>query len=90
VEPSTPPWRVFDAPATPMASGHDDAARDGTHGGFVIQPLALAAIGAAILVGGLALVIAIGGPSGVAAGPDATALAAETGEIRRASCRERV
>jgi len=78
VEPSTPPWRVFDAPATSAASGQNDAVRDGAHG-FAIQPLALAAIGAAILVGGLALVIAIGGPSGVAAGPDATALAAETG-----------
>jgi competence protein ComEA len=69
---------VFDAPATSAASGQNDAVRDGAHG-FAIQPLALAAIGAAILVGGLALVIAIGGPSGVAAGPDATALAAETG-----------
>ena len=79
MEPSTPPWRVFDAPATPAAPGQGDAVRDDAHGGFVIQPLALAAIGAAILVGGLALVIAIGGPSGVAARPDATALAAETG-----------
>jgi competence protein ComEA len=70
---------VFDAPSEPAASGQGGAARDGLRGGFFIQPLALAAIGAAMLVGGLALVIAIGAPSGVAAGPDATAIAAETG-----------
>ena len=79
MEPSTPPWRVFDAPSQPAASGQGEAARDGLRAGFVIQPLALAAIGAAILVGGLGLVIATGGPSGVAAGPDASGIAAETG-----------
>ncbi len=79
MQPSTPPWRVFDAPSEPPASGHVEAARDSLRGGLVIQPLALAAIGAAILVGGLALVIAIGGPTGAAAGPDASAIATETG-----------
>jgi len=79
VEPSTPPWRVFDAPLTPAASGQGDPARDGAHGGLVIQPLALAAIGAALLVAGLAVVIAIGSASGVAGGPDASVVAAETG-----------
>jgi len=70
---------VFDSPSTPAGSNQPDPARDGARGGLVIQPLALAAIGAAILVAGLALVIAIGGPSGVAGGPDASAVAAETG-----------
>ena len=79
MEPSTPPWRVFDAPSEPAASGHAEAARDGARAGFSVQPLTLAAIGAAILVGGLALAISIGGPTGVAAGPDATTIAAQTG-----------
>lgn len=77
MEPSTPPWRVFDVPSTPAASGQRDAARQGTGGGFVIQPLALAAIAAAILVGGLALVIALSGPGGSAAGPPASGFSAE-------------
>ena len=79
MEPSTPPWRVFDTPVLPATMGKADGGRDGAVDGFVVQPLALAALGAAILVGGLALVIAIGGPSGFAAGPEASGLAAESG-----------
>ena len=79
MESSTPPWRVFDAPSTPAASVQAEGSHDAASGGFVIQPLALAAVGAAILVGGIALVIAIGGPSGAASGPVASGLMAETG-----------
>ena len=77
MEPSSPPWRVFDAPSGQQSDAHaNDRARGG--GGLAVQPLAVAALGASALLGGLALVIVLGGAGGVAAGPEATGFAIES------------
>ena len=70
---SSPPWRVFDGPNGP----HPPADRKDPHGEPVrgaptVQPPVIAAIGAAVLIGGLAVVVAMGGMGAVAAGPERT------------------
>jgi competence protein ComEA len=75
VEQQSPPWRVFDAPA-----GHDAVAAQGTGaqtasgvGGIGSQRLALLAIGAAVVIGVLAVAVALGGSGDPAvSGPNAT------------------
>jgi len=79
LEPSTPSWRVFDAPSGQAAPDPRDAAQGVDHGGPVGKPLAMAAMGAAILIGGLAVVVAMGSPSGTATGPADTSSAVEPG-----------
>ena len=75
MEQQSPPWRVFDAPSGqgPMAGPGSGANAAASAGGFAGQRLALAAIGAAILIGALAIVVALGS-AGVpeVAGPEAT------------------
>lgn len=65
---STPPWRVFDAPGAQGVTADRGASGDGTPsaGGSKLPLLAVAGIGAAVLIGGLAVVLAVGG---VADGP---------------------
>ena len=79
MEPSTPSWRVFDAPSGQAAADPGDSGQGIAQGGLVIKPLALAAMGAAILIGVLAVVVAIGTPNGADTGPDDTASAVESG-----------
>ena len=79
VEPSTAPWRVFDTQSEQVARDQGKPNRkapDGEHGG--IQPLTMAALAAAVLIAGLAIFVAIGGPGGQAAGPAASALALQS------------
>ena len=75
MEHQSPPWRVFDAPsgqATGAGSGGNVDAVPGA-GGLAGQGLTLGATGAAVLIGVVAIVLAMGGPGGPAAnGPDAT------------------
>jgi competence protein ComEA len=88
VEQSSPPWRVFDAPSgeQPAAGGHatgGHAAPDGRAGPRIAgMPLpVVAAVGAAIAIGGLAVAVALGsGGSAVVTGPGAT-LASEASEF---------
>jgi len=68
LEPSTPSWRVFDAPPGQAPADPGTAGRDGTQGGLAVRPLVLVAMGAAILIGALAVVVALGSPSGTASG----------------------
>jgi competence protein ComEA len=79
LESSTPPWRVFDAAAGQAAPGHAEREPEAAVTPRAAQPLALAAMAAAILVGALAIVVAIGAPSGTAAGPDDSASPFESG-----------
>jgi competence protein ComEA len=86
VESSSPPWRVFDAPSGQTADEARGAAPDAARGGLTSQPLAFAALGAAVLIGGLAVVVALSGPVGAADGPPAGAVGsaapgAEIGEV---------
>jgi competence protein ComEA len=75
VEPSTPPWRVLDTPSGQSgAQNVADEARP-IAGGLAVSPLALAGVGAAVLIGAVAVVIAMSGPVGVASGPDTNASA---------------
>jgi competence protein ComEA len=76
VEQQSSPWRVFDAPSGGQGAvsgprgGADPA--PGTSG-FAGQRLAILAIGAAILIGALAIVVALGGEGAPAAdGPEST------------------
>ena len=86
---STPPWRVFDAPSGQGAaagptrgggpSGRSGGAAAGSgdrtvgSSGLIGQPWTLAALGASILIGALAVVVAIaGGGNPAASGPEAT------------------
>jgi competence protein ComEA len=78
VDSSTPSWRVFDAPSVQAGSDHPEGDRDPARGGLFRQPFALAAMGAAIFVGALAVIIAIGAPSGSAVGPESSDLPAES------------
>jgi competence protein ComEA len=72
VEPSTPSWRVFDAPAGAADGGAASAPKEAStttelHG----QRLALAGVVGAVVIGGLATVIALGGSGAeTIAGPD--------------------
>jgi competence protein ComEA len=77
VEQQSPPWRVFDAPSgqgsvAGLGGRADPAPAVGVLAG---QPLALAAIGAAILIGALAIVVALGS----AGDPEVTGPAASGG-----------
>lgn len=76
MESSSPPWRVFDVPPGGVTDEDRSAAPGAARGGPSVQPLALAALGAALLIGGLAVVVAVGGPDGETLGPgsDVTAL----------------
>jgi competence protein ComEA len=71
VEQSSTPWRVFDAPsanAAPPAAGSPPT--PGPRAGLNVPPLAIAGIGAALLIGAFAVFLAIGGNAGaVADGP---------------------
>jgi competence protein ComEA len=80
---STPPWRVFDAPSGEGAAVAGTARAGGPaagsagaaagSGGLIGQPWAVAALGASILIGALAVVVAIGGGgNSVASGPEAS------------------
>jgi len=69
VEPTSPPWRVFDAPSGQAGGPDQPAAALPAVAGLAVQPLVLAAIGAAVLIGGLAVVVALGGMGGIATGP---------------------
>lgn len=69
---SSTPWRVFDAQAEGTAAAAGGRAAEASNGreGPRVPQLALAGVGAAVLVGGLALVVALGGTdSAVAIGP---------------------
>ena len=69
MEQSSPPWRVFDAPSASPASGAArEAAREG-EAGLTVQPVALLGIAGAILLGAIAIGVAIAGVGGEAAGP---------------------
>lgn len=70
MESSSPPWRVFDAPSGGRSDEDRTAAAHVARGGLSVQPLAIAALGAAVLIGGLAVVVAAFGPDGEALGPD--------------------
>ena len=75
MEQQSPPWRVFDAPSgqgsTSNPRGGTDAAPGA--GGFAGQRLALLAVGAAILIGALAVVVALGSQGAASAdGPEST------------------
>jgi len=75
VEQKSPPWRVFDAPSGQGAMAGSGSGADAASGtaGVAGQRLALAAVGAAILIGALAIVVALGGPGAPeVAGPEAT------------------
>jgi competence protein ComEA len=63
VEQQSPPWRVFDTPSgqESTSSPRGGAAAAPGAGGFAGQRLALLALGAAILIGALAIVVALGG-----------------------------
>jgi competence protein ComEA len=75
VEQQSPPWRVFDAPAGQGSAADRGGRSDGAPAatGLAAQPLVLAAIGGAILIGALAVVVALGsagapdvaGPEGI-------------------------
>ena len=72
---SSPPWRVFDAPssAQPEPGRPDAEDRATVAGGLLGQPIALAGIAAALVVGGLAVVVATSGSgTSLAAGPNGT------------------
>jgi competence protein ComEA len=74
VQQSSPPWRVFDASqGQGSAAGQDSGAGAAPAHGMAAQPLAIAAIGVAILVGVLAVVVAMGGSGApMASGPEGT------------------
>jgi competence protein ComEA len=75
VEQQSPPWRVFDAPSGQGSAADRGGRSDGVPAatGLAAQPLALAAIGGAVLIGALAVVVALGS-AGVpdVAGPEGT------------------
>jgi competence protein ComEA len=89
VQHSSSPWRVFDAPSGQgsMPGQGSGAGLAPAQGGLAGQPIAIAAIGAAILIGALAIVVAMSGAGApLASGPEetlggATAPAAAGGEI---------
>jgi len=66
---SNPSWRVFDAPSA-QAAADPSIAPEPVVGGLTIQPVVLLAAGAAVLVGAIAVALAIGGVGGVAERPD--------------------
>jgi competence protein ComEA len=73
VQQSSPPWRVFDAPSAPgIVTGPGSAADGSVAAGLARQPLALAAVGAAILIGALAVVVAMAPAAPAAVGPEGT------------------
>jgi competence protein ComEA len=84
VDSSTPSWRVFDAPSGQTGSDHRERGRDPSRARLFVQPLALAAMGVAILVGALAVFVAIGAPTGSAAGPEGSDLPAVSSAERGA------
>jgi competence protein ComEA len=72
VEQSTPSWRVFDTPAVVADGGAASASKDNTSAVEVTgQRLALAGVVGAVVIGGLAAVIALGGAGAeTIAGPE--------------------
>jgi competence protein ComEA len=68
MESSSPPWRVFDAP-----SGQPAARQAGEHEpqppGLAVQPVVLMAAGGAVLIGALAVALAVGGNGSVDVAP---------------------
>jgi competence protein ComEA len=72
VEQSTPSWRVFDAPAAAAQGGVASPPQDGTSAVELTgQRLALAGVVGAVVIGGLAAVIALGGAGAdTIAGPE--------------------
>lgn len=89
MESSSPPWRVFDAPPAQPAAAGATAGERASSPGLTAQPLALAAVGVAVLVGVLAVVIALGGggmhgiagPGGGTNQPHSSSEAAFAGEL---------
>ena len=75
MEPSTPPWRVFDSQSGERPNAAPDAGR-----ATGLPLAALAGVSAAVLVGGLAVVVALGSIGGAAAGPGATLPAGASAE----------
>jgi competence protein ComEA len=72
VDPSSTPWRVFDAPAGQPAGavGARATTADTEPAGSRVPALALAGIAGALLVGGLAVILALGGSgAAIAVGP---------------------
>ncbi len=72
MEQSTPSWRVFDAPAGAADGGAATGPKDGTSTADLHrQRLALAGVVGAVMIGGLATVIALGGAGAeTIAGPE--------------------
>ncbi len=72
MEQSTPSWRVFDAPAGAAEAGPASAQKEASTETEVLrQRLVLAGVAAAVLMGGLATVIALGGSGAeTIAGPE--------------------
>ena len=60
---SSPPWRVFDAPSGAQSEQARSGAADGTHADRFLAgaPMAVAGIVAALVLGALAVIVAIGG-----------------------------
>jgi len=75
VEQQSPPWRAFEAPSAQGSVARRGGTSDGTpaSGGWAGQPLVLAAIGGTILIGALAVVVALGSAGAPeVAGPEST------------------
>ena len=85
MESSNPPWRVFDAPLGRETGEGRTASPEAARTGRTFQPLALAALGAAALIGGLAVVVAASGPDGAVDGPRSAAAPAGSAQPGDAS-----
>ena len=71
VAPSDAPWRVFDSPGGEPTNRARTAGSGEAGGGFPIPPLALAGMAGAILIGAVAVAVAMNGCGGrLANGPD--------------------
>ncbi len=80
LESSPPPWRVFDTQPGDTAGATRDTSSDAARAGARLPVLALAGVGAALLVGGLAVVVAIGSVGDAADGPGAIMTAGASAE----------
>ncbi len=80
MESSSPPWRVFDAQPGQPAGDQASTARDRARACSGVPLLAFAGVGVAVLVGGLAVVVALGSVGGSVTGPGATSTASGRGE----------
>ena len=88
MESSTPPWRVFDTQPGGPAGEARNAAPDTRRAASGVPLLALGGVGAAVVIGGLAIVVALGSVGATTSGPGETpavgasgAAIADVGEI---------